>query len=268
MCPEVEEDVLLSEVAPFATRAVANGLAENWFFLRYGDPQRHLRVRWKGPPHVLNHELLPLASEWSNQLVMTGACERATFDTYERELERYGGHEQLTLLEGVFGADSEGVIRLLEAERHGPDLDRTLVGVASVRALLTGLGLKPEDQEKWAWRAAGKNHETGKVYRRHKALLMSILSEDGRDILGTHRAVAIADLTEAVHWAAGAKMKPEDLLDRPLLIKSLVHLHCNRLLPSTVGHEEKIIGLLAKATAAELHKSRLVAGGPPQLLIS
>ena len=52
-------DVLLSEVlGPLAREAIADRLADRWFFIRYDDPEHHLRVRFAGNPERLIGELL------------------------------------------------------------------------------------------------------------------------------------------------------------------------------------------------------------------
>ena len=45
--------VLRTYLAPVIATAMRQGLARRWFFLRYGDPDWHLRVRFHGDPATL-----------------------------------------------------------------------------------------------------------------------------------------------------------------------------------------------------------------------
>ena len=78
-----------------------------------GDPDPQLRLRFRGEPGRLTGGLLPRLCEWAGGLVAAGACDRFAVDTYERELERYGGPEGMAAAEDLFAADSRCVAGLL-----------------------------------------------------------------------------------------------------------------------------------------------------------
>src|SRR6185436_2264047 len=57
-------DTLLRDyLAPVVEKAIDSGLASRWFFIRYGDPDWHVRLRFRGDPAKLYGELLPLLHE-------------------------------------------------------------------------------------------------------------------------------------------------------------------------------------------------------------
>jgi thiopeptide-type bacteriocin biosynthesis protein len=97
--------LLRDEIAPLAHAALAEGSARSWFFIRYGDPAWHLRVRFRGRPDVahLFERLRDEGTAWKFQL-----------DTYEREVERYGGDDAIELSEEIFFHDSEAVLEMLD----------------------------------------------------------------------------------------------------------------------------------------------------------
>ena len=45
---EDEDELLAGPVRELAEAAAEDGLASGWFFLRYGDPDPHLRLRFLG----------------------------------------------------------------------------------------------------------------------------------------------------------------------------------------------------------------------------
>lgn len=105
--------VLRDVIAPLVSRAMESGAAERWFFLRYGDPQNHLRVRFGGEPARLR-EIIDWLPELLDPLLAEGRISRWQLDTYEREVERYGGPQAMEIAERIFHADSEAVLAALD----------------------------------------------------------------------------------------------------------------------------------------------------------
>ncbi|HTL99240.1 MAG TPA: lantibiotic dehydratase, partial [Holophagaceae bacterium] len=107
-------DQLLREViAPLAARGQAEGVVDRWFYIRYGDPDWHLRLRFHGDPVALHEKLWPHLRAALPPLLAQGMAWRLQSDTYEREVERYGGPEGIALSEAWFHADSRLCLDLL-----------------------------------------------------------------------------------------------------------------------------------------------------------
>ena len=64
--------VLCEELAPLAADAVASGAARRWFFIRYADPNWHLRVRFHGDPLMLRERVQPPLEAMCGRLVDAG----------------------------------------------------------------------------------------------------------------------------------------------------------------------------------------------------
>ncbi|MBQ4850325.1 lantibiotic dehydratase [Pseudoalteromonas sp. MMG012] len=83
-----------------------NALYDKWFFIRYGDPDWHLRLRFHGDPATLCGVLLPKLNALLDPMVESGELHKVELMTYEREVERYGGPESMALIESLFMFDS------------------------------------------------------------------------------------------------------------------------------------------------------------------
>src|SRR5262249_33208290 len=94
--------VLVEDVAPVAKEALDSGVTDRWFFIRYADPEWHVRLRFHGDPRRLRGELLPALERATEPLLADGRLWRVAHDTYEREVDRYGGAEAIELAESVF----------------------------------------------------------------------------------------------------------------------------------------------------------------------
>ena len=135
------DDLILEVIRPFAERARAEGHATKWHFVRYSDPSDHLRVRFFGGPSLWT-TLLPALHAAMKPVLERGAAWGMKIETYEREVERYGGPLGVTLAEDWFCADSEACAALLAllAETGEEEARWQLVGLG-FDALLVDFGL-------------------------------------------------------------------------------------------------------------------------------
>ncbi len=108
------ETVLREVVAPLVRDTLARGVADRFFFIRYTDPDHHLRLRFHGDPRRLAGELLPALHACVEPAIARGLVWRMQLDTYEREVERYGGDQGIELGEALFAADSEAVLAIVD----------------------------------------------------------------------------------------------------------------------------------------------------------
>ncbi|HYN23174.1 MAG TPA: lantibiotic dehydratase, partial [Thermoanaerobaculia bacterium] len=150
------DQVLRDQVAPLAREVMAAGEAKSWFFIRYGDPEWHLRVRFRGEPSRLREAVLPRLESSFQHLLDSGAAWKLQIDTYEREMERYGGDEGIVLSEELFLHDSEAVVDVLDSlsADAGADLLWRLI-LAGMDRLLEDFGYDLEGRLSLAERGRG-----------------------------------------------------------------------------------------------------------------
>ncbi|HEX3683879.1 MAG TPA: lantibiotic dehydratase [Bryobacteraceae bacterium] len=135
------DDALTGTIRPLLDKLASEQIAGPWFFVRYRDPENHLRIRFRGEPARLTTELMPLISTAVHPLVETGAIYKIQFDTYEREIERYGGLEGVIAAEELFWADSEAVLEILPELSGDEGLDhRWRAALLGIHILLTDFG--------------------------------------------------------------------------------------------------------------------------------
>lgn len=106
-------DRLLTDVVqPLTSALLTDGLIDNWFFIRYTDPESHLRVRLHLTDPQRTGLVLEAIRRCTERLVGEGIIQQVVYETYVRELERYGPvaiHDS----ELLFGCDSGAVLDLL-----------------------------------------------------------------------------------------------------------------------------------------------------------
>jgi len=260
-CPAALQDELIAdEVAPFADFAVSATLSDRWFFIRYADMGPHLRVRFHGEPDVLLNRLLPQLCTWGTRLVANGSCLSFGFDTYEREIERYGGMAGVALAEELFAADSQAVASILRAGTDRDAFDRITLAVLSVDSLLDGLGMDAAERITWYGAQASRSRAEGQEYRRRQAQLRQLLAYGpaaGRmERLGRaldKRRYALQTIASRLdHLARQGQIQ----LPKVELCGSYVHMHCNRLLGADHETENRVLRL-AHRTLESLSRGQI-----------
>jgi thiopeptide-type bacteriocin biosynthesis protein len=106
------DTILTDVIKPLTESLLAAGLIDKWFFIRYNDPEPHLRVRFHGQGSFYGTVLGQLQKALQPYLEAKLVTNLQT-DTYQRELERYGA-ENIEDSEAVFFHDSKAVIDLLD----------------------------------------------------------------------------------------------------------------------------------------------------------
>jgi thiopeptide-type bacteriocin biosynthesis protein len=255
-CPRaLDEDLIAGPLRAFCDAIVPAGLAEDWFFVRYSDPDPHLRVRFRGGADRMLRHTLPEVCAWASDLMTDGWCQRFGFDSYDREVERYGGAEGMEVAEAIFGADSRAVAEVLHlyAQRL-LTLDRTTLAVLSFDDLLAGLGLGERERFHWYREQVAATAENAKEYRGRQATIRPLLGDPeqlGQQPGGELLAVALTARRVELASAASRldRLQYEGRLQQPksLLCRSYLHLHHNRLLGGGPPHEDLILGLLRRA---------------------
>jgi thiopeptide-type bacteriocin biosynthesis protein len=254
-CPRTfEDDLLRGPVAEFCHQALASSAADDWFFIRYSDPDPHLRLRFRGRPERLTSLLLPQLCSWAAGLIREGFSERFCIDTYQREVERYGGLAGARAAEALFGADSRAVLKMLSLAREGlPTIDMTSLAVVSIDELLAGLGLNEEERLAWYRKRVPSRSAAGEEYRDRKATLRRLLGDPaylrqqpGGDALALILAARSAELAPVRSRLDALAESGELLQPKESLLRSYVHLHCNRLLAGDWSAEERVLALLER----------------------
>lgn len=251
--------VLTDTLAPVVDQLRHSGVVDHWFFLRYGDPAHHLRVRMHGQPDELQHKALPLLNDALAPYLETGTVWNVALDTYHREIERYGGDDGIELAEQIHAADSDAVLQVLSILGEGgveqwSDARWRLCLYATDR-LLADAGLDLHQRRQWARTGAAAYRREypgepaldagiGRRWRSERLDLTRLLDdtaehpyEAARDAF-RQRSQRIAPLLSEL-----ADRSRRGLLSTPLpdLLHSFSHLNAVRLLRSAARTHELVL---------------------------
>jgi len=252
------DDLLRGVVAPLVRAAMQSGAATRWFFIRYADPHWHLRLRIEGAPARLREELEPALAAAAAPLFAQGKLWRLDFDTYHREVERYGGPEGMRLCERLFHADSEAVLAIVESlEGDAGDDARWRLALCGVDRLLGDLGLGLEARRKVVESMRNNlarefgietnfEKQLGQRFRRERSALEALLAPAVDEAHPLAPGLALLERRSITQRAVAGDLAAAERAGRlqmPVagLAASLVHMHTNRILRSAARAQELIV---------------------------
>lgn len=234
--PKKQENRLLLTCLPSLLQNFGKEIS-SWFFIRYTDGDgSHIRFRCKarqafGGPLDIFHT-------WAKDLMDRGWVRDLCLGSYERENDRYGGEQCIDLAEEFFCADSEAVLGLLNIFYSKKiDLSLDVLASWSLIDLLHGFGLSFENQELFIQevnKGADKSLLGG--FRIWKDKLLSHL------LASSHEASQVFEIfskrrKKQFNYAQAIK----GLSDQKTILRSLLHMHCNRLLGTDRNLEQKAL---------------------------
>ncbi|SOD99133.1 lantibiotic dehydratase [Spirosoma fluviale] len=154
--PAVAETFLHRHLPVLLQQLKNSRLLINWFFIRYADPDWHLRLRFHCQPGD-STTLFGEVSKWLNDLNLElNNPYQIRYDTYHRELERYG-ENHINFCENWFGHNSQLVIQFLKTIHNSQDeWLRLYAGCRGVYEILNTWQINPSDQIRLltSWRDA------------------------------------------------------------------------------------------------------------------
>ncbi|WP_031466578.1 lantibiotic dehydratase [Sciscionella sediminilitoris] len=248
--PERHHELLTAQLPRLLT-----GVGEpRWFFIRYADPDPHVRLRFHGPAESLNRQLLPRLHDWAAELRTCGLLRKLTIDTYEPEQDRYGGPAVLAAAEHAFGADSAAVLAQLPlldgpAEPLPPEV---LVAVNFVDLLRS---MDP-DWTDWYRGSAVQHYEGMHRHVRQATELALGLSAAPPGTPAAAIRAACADRAPAIRDYAEALRAEADGERQRGAVDGILHMHHNRLAGIDRETEQRANSVANRVIAAYRGRAR------------
>lgn len=274
---DTADALLVDAIGPLAHALSGAGVVDRWFFVRYRDPDWHVRVRFRGEPNRLVSEVLPALHRTVAPWLADRRVFRVALDTYRREVERYGGPRAIDVAETIFELDSDATVEALGAlapeEREHARWRFALLGAHrlfvdfgfdATRALATVRAAR----DRFA-----AEHFVDTAFRRQLAARFREHRDELEDLVGVRpppgspgvdalarRSRRIAPLVRYLRDLARGEELATDL---DAIVLSLVHMHANRVLRADHrAHEVVLYDWLARLYASRAARPVARGGGP------
>ncbi|MGX1095664.1 thiopeptide-type bacteriocin biosynthesis protein [Streptomyces albogriseolus] len=255
-------DALLADHLPAVLAEIEDDV-DRWFFVRYQDPEPHLRLRFHGDAEALNGRVLPALSRASRVLVGSGALRSTALDTYRPESDRYGGEALQEAAERLFRTDSlSAIVHMRAARGAARALPADVLAGLGHAVLLESLG--DWDWCGWVDRMFTKSEEH-EVYQRHRALADRLITP-GQVVAAAAEALRAPAL--GALWAGSEEPRAYGRLilsapeaDRDEALLSLLHMRHNRQFGIDRSAEARGYAVLRGAVRSHLGRRRHGGGG-------
>ena len=252
------DQLLCDSVGPLTQQFFDSGSDNDWFFIRYADPDPHLRLRFRGNPQALREIFLPDFQRAVAKKLSTGRIWRIQFDTYEREVERYGGDHGIELAERIFQFDSTAVVEILNSLNGDQgQKSRWRLALIGIDLLLNDLGLNMKEKQaviKTMRESFGREFQVDRSFlqqlsirfrQERKSLTDLIECFEGVDETEWKGIQALRRRSKGIRPLVAELRHREQshLLTDPMtvLARSYVHMFVNRLIRSSQRAHELVL---------------------------
>lgn len=245
------DKILVNELTKIISVLERKKYVDKWFFIRYSDPDFHLRIRVRVKDCNFIGEALRLFYKYFNELMENGRVWKIQLDTYNRELERYKGY-LIELTETLFYIDSIHTLNLLRILENMPLSARWLIAAKMIDCLLIDFNYNLqqrkellESMDKSYKMEFGFNEFNSKqfnvLYRKHSHELEEVLWNKKKDE-GYKALYSILEVrSNALKTIAQQLIEANDDKEIQLPLSSYLHMMLIRLFRSKNRLHELIV---------------------------
>jgi thiopeptide-type bacteriocin biosynthesis protein len=259
--PSRANEILLSTVAQLTAELQLTKKLTEWFFIRYTDPDFHLRLRFRVEEKFIP-EITHTLSLMFAGLLASGLLTNFQTSVYERELERYPS-QIIQTVESAFCADTVWWVKKMQIERTNEiDPQHFKIAVHGIRLLLDVFRFSLEqrrvlfDQLYHSFKNefSIKDYVLDKKYRQIK---------QGGMLEGVNANIPHEDQDETIfpykeaYCRVASKIEEWPDTRKSVLLADLVHMHLNRFFISDARRQELVLYFcLYKAFDSLIARSR------------
>ncbi|WP_405199311.1 thiopeptide-type bacteriocin biosynthesis protein [Christiangramia sp. LLG6405-1] len=237
----IADSFLVEQLLPMINSCTKKGLIKNWFFIRYNDPDPHLRIRFQIYDHHHIGVICKIFNDITSELLNDHIIHKVQVDTYIREIERYGS-STMEVSEMIFRSNSEFVIQTISICGEDQEL-RWLICIRWIDDFLDAFKLNLRDKQNllkhlktsFAGEFQADKHARKQLsdkYRRYRSRIDDvILDVNNIEIKNLLLQNKLQNQALALKIIDKYQEKPVDIHLSDLLA-SYLHMHCNRLFRS------------------------------------
>ena len=235
---------------------IATHKAKQYFFIRYSDPEQHLRIRVRAEENMkflAFDELMHLFEQFRNAALIS----KVVVDTYERETVRYGGAKLIKDAEKYFFYDSQTVMKIIYMQQLKKEkFNLEYIGVSFITMAMEAFRLSLKDREELLSSISNQSLYRKEFQQERKTLIDAVNhTNQWQEIRSkvdypyvydylTELFIPLKQYADAVYQANQEGIITNTIED---IMKSIIHMFCNRLVGNNAW-ERKIYALTRHAT--------------------
>lgn len=271
--PHIAERILTDGLLPLVASVRTAGHLRRWFFIRYSDPDFHLRVRFLLSCDSAYIEMLHKLNAILTPYVESGALWRMSIDTYDREIERYGGLDSIEPIEELFEIDSDFVALTVNGFMNQEDRrSRWNAALLGLHHIVSAFGVSASARMEllkrcraaWAPRGTANidiEDSLRKNFQQQRENIAKLLVDSTNAGIDPDLYVRRFHKMQLVAYKL-LRLQTASAVENT--IESLLHMHINRFLaPDNDSEEFRLYDMLHRIYRFEL--GRIAAGQQPIL---
>lgn len=251
----IADKLLREEIYPLLTDLKEKKLLRIWFFIRYADPEHHLRIRIKLTDDKNSIQIIQRLGKYLSPYVNQNLIWKVELGTYQPEYERYGT-ASISLVENIFFHDSVAYCSFAEGIIKENDHALWLYAMLSVDQLLQDFEFSLDEKKELLLRLSrsfgkefGKNKSLAKQlsekFRENRLMIAGLFNGCSETALAHHIKNTLNSRSEhnsnevsailALYASGKMEVIKEDLL------ASLIHMSMNRFFSNNNRLHEMLI---------------------------
>ena len=227
---DLVDELVGKHIMTFCNYLLEKKVIKNFFYIRYADPQKHIRLRIQ----YLDVEThISKLMRWVISLKEKEYVYNLQIDTYQREYARYGGVSLIEYAEDFFCRDSILIGKFLN---ESSIYDRVEFGIINVLSIITAFGVSNNDVIMWMTDNIDKNKYRIE-YRKEREKYIDIVTSffDNRYLQKysyLSKSWANRDAALRIYRTQLEEMDYENGLSssKESILSSLIHMSCNRVM--------------------------------------
>ncbi len=250
------DKLLASVLQPIAKKLIRKKLAQCWFFIRYADPDIHLRFRIKFCDASAYQGVLSEIQKALKKYMDDDLIWKVELASYQPETERYG-RLSIEHAENLFYYDSKATLSFLDQmDADGDKHSRWLFAMASADQLLNDFNFSLQDKKDLLFdlnksfsKEFFKNKQLAQQlstkYREYRKMIWGLMDRESEksdnlsmmEILQSRTQASRTDIHEILKLYDEGKMEVgiEDLLS------SMIHMLMNRIFSNNNRLHEMVL---------------------------
>lgn len=239
------ETLLGNDIFDFSNELLKNKEIEKYFFIRYIDTKNHIRLRFNAPEKKLLN-IYPNIKMWLDNLIKNRIISNYNINSYDREIERYGGTKLIEDAEQIFFCDSmvaQNIIKLkLDKEISFSD---EFIGIVSMCKYMIQFGLDINDMYQFL-KCDIPNKSYRDEFKKHRDLylntVINLINNNNED----NNIAKLLEILEIRNSAIDNYLEKFDKIlnyNKSLklgILDSLIHMNMNRIFGTDLEKESKI----------------------------
>lgn len=248
---EYSNTLLIISIKTIIGKLKESNIIDKWFFIRFADPEHHLRIRIKAYNKKHNEIIISLMNDGLELFLRKSLIWNIQIDTYNPEIERYGVLN-INNVEEWFYLNSEFVLEILPFFNSLDEIDQIIHILIIVNLLLDSFGLTLIDKQLFTAKISDdfmsefnllknkvKRQKISKSFRESTERIDELINDNNNDIEFLKiTKIYISNLDGINRKVVSGFPEGRDIFE---LYSGLIHLFVNRISTKNSRYFEMLI---------------------------